>query len=251
MVGRSNGPIVLNVAEKPSVARALAGVFNNMPQSRDGGMRRDAHQIFTHENVCFPLIFSQGTGQDSRNQPSVPHTMITTSVRGHLASMDFGPEYGWSRVDPMQLFDANIETNYAEDMKPLHAMLTKLSKTANAVILWLDCDREGEAIGDEVQTVCLEANRRLQTKIYRAKFSTVLAGEIQRALNTLGRLNDWFVQAVQARSQIDLRIGAAFTRFQTMRLQKKFQLSEKVISYGPCQFPTLGFVVERWARIET
>ena len=41
--------------------------------------------------------------------------------------------------------------------------------------------------------------------------------------------------------------GCAFTRFQTMRLTQAFPsvLSDQLISYGPCQFPTLGFVVER------
>lgn len=255
MVGRSNGPTVLNVAEKPSVARALAGVFSRIPGARDTPMRRDAHQIFTAENVSFPLIFSQGEGRPQRGG-SAPHKMITTSVRGHLASTDFAPGYEWGKCDPIALFDATIETSYSEDMKPLQTMLTKLARSVQAVILWLDCDREGEAIGDEVQTVCLNANPRLETKIYRARFSTVLDGEIKRALNTLGRLNMWMVQAVQARSEIDLRIGSAFSRFQTNRLRSKFQLisdggSSKVVSYGPCQFPTLGFVVERWARIET
>lgn len=47
-------------------------------------------------------------------------------------------------------------------------------------------------------------------------------------------------------------LGAAFTRFQTLRLQRIFPevLAEQLISYGSCQFPTLGFVVERFKAIQ-
>lgn len=39
--------------------------------------------------------------------------------------------------------------------------------------------------------------------------------------------------AVDARTELDLRIGAAFTRFQTLRLQPRFQeLRDMVVSYG-------------------
>ena len=49
-----------------------------------------------------------------------------------------------------------------------------------------------------------------------------------------------------------MRIGAAFTRFQTMKLQQKFpdKLANELLSYGSCQFPTMGFVVERFKAIE-
>ncbi len=58
-------------------------------------------------------------------------------------------------------------------------------------------------------------------------------------------------RAVDVRQELDLRIGAAFTRFQTMRLQKRFAaLKDHLISYGSCQFPTVGFVVERYKAIE-
>lgn len=241
---------VLNVAEKPSVARALAGVFKNMPQSRERAMRRDAAQIFEHDNVCFPRIFLQGNGQTMEG-PIGSHSMITTSVRGHLASQDFPPEYGWSKVNPQILFEAPIETAYKDDMAALARMLGNLARGCQAVILWLDCDREGECIADEVREVCSNANQRL--RFFRAKFSTVMAPEILRALKSLDAVNENFVKAVQARSELDLRVGAAFTRFQTLRLQKRFSgFSDKgVVSYGGCQFPTLGFIVERWARIET
>jgi hypothetical protein len=56
-------PTVLNVAEKPSVARALAGVLAGMQGTQDRGMRREGAQIFTHENVQFPSVFSQGEGR--------------------------------------------------------------------------------------------------------------------------------------------------------------------------------------------
>jgi len=264
--------IVLNVAEKPSVARALAEVFSQCSGSVEKPMRRTAAQIFTAENVQFPSVFTQGNcNRNARaNESTAPHIMITTSIRGHLSSTEFGAAYGWKSVPPSALFDAPIETGYKPDMEPLEQMLRTESRNVDALILWLDCDREGEAIAHEVREVCIRGNPRLNNglsdpranpnnHIYRAKFSTVLPGEIKQALRSLGRVNENFVDAVHARSELDFRVGAAFTRFQTLRLQKKFQglrtgsndSSSSVVSYGPCQFPTLGFVVERWARIET
>lgn len=50
--------------------------------------------------------------------------------------------------------------------------------------------------------------------------------------------------------ELDLRTGAAFTRLQTLTLQRMGgPLAELVISYGSCQFPTLGFVVDRYLKV--
>ena len=56
--------------------------------------------------------------------------------------------------------------------------------------------------------------------------------------------------AVEARTLLDLRIGAAFTRLQTLTLKARFEQLKEVISYGPCQFPTLGFVVSRYNQVK-
>ena len=182
--------IVLNVAEKPSVARALAGVFAQTQGARDSGpVRGQAAQIFTCDNVIFPYVMTQGDGRHHGPASNRPHTMITTSVRGHLASQDFGPNYGWNSCPPVALFEAPIETTYSADMEPLKNMLQSQARTANAIILWLDCDREGEAICEEVRKVCLQGNASLRDKTYRAKFSTVMPQEIIRALQSLGRVN--------------------------------------------------------------
>ena len=65
--------------------------------------------------------------------------------------------------------------------------LENQARKADMLVLWLDCDREGEAIADEVREICCKANRRLDRLVFRAKFSAVLPNEIHRALHTLGR----------------------------------------------------------------
>lgn len=66
-------------------------------------------------------------------------------------------------------------------------------------------------------------------------------------------LDEAQANAVAARIELDLRLGAAFTRMQTLALQamipQQGEEQRKLISYGSCQFPTLGFVVDRYLRV--
>jgi len=80
-----------------------------------------------------------------------------------------------------------------------------------------------------------------------------LSSDIHDAMRTLTPPDPHKRDAVLARQAIDLRIGAAFTRWQTDYIRRKFgqgrdELARVPISYGPCQFPTLGFVVERFLQ---
>lgn len=135
-------------------------------------------------------------------------------------------------------------------MKGLADNLRKEGRTSQLLVIWTDNDREGENIGAEVVDIVKQVNPRIQVK--RARFSAVQQREIFNAWSNLVELDWKQAEAVDARSELDLRIGAVFTRFQTLQLKNKFQELQdtKVISYGSCQFPTLGFVVDRYQRVK-
>jgi DNA topoisomerase-3 len=119
------------------------------------------------------------------------------------------------------------------------------------LILWLDCDREGENIAFEVVDVVKEVNPKI--KVLRAKFSSLTEKDIKESLDNLQQPNKNLSDAVDIRQKIDLLIGATFTRLQTIcykNLFKDYSNKSFVISYGPCQFPTLNFIVERADKIE-
>ncbi|XP_021921836.1 DNA topoisomerase 3-alpha [Zootermopsis nevadensis] len=227
------GMKILNVAEKNDAAKNLAGYLSGGNIRRREGLSK-FNKIYEFE--C--NVFNQ------RCQ------MIMTSVSGHLLGLEFVGSYrNWQACNPMALFDAPVSKHCPQDYQQIKRTLEREVRQCGSLIIWTDCDREGENIGFEVIQVCLAVKQNL--RVYRAKFSEITAQSVQRALQTLAEPNRNISIAVDVRQELDLRTGAAFTRFQTLRLQKVFpqKLSDALISYGSCQFPTLGFVVERFNAV--
>ncbi|CAI5721922.1 hypothetical protein KXD40_004577 [Peronospora effusa] len=228
---------VLNVAEKPSVAKEIAHILSSGHSQRRPG--------FSKYNALFEFPY-QIQGQEVQ--------MVVTSVTGHMMELDFDARVrSWYSCDPVELFTAPVIKRIRSDetQKKIEKTLLKEAKHSQWLVLWLDCDREGENIAYEVKTICEKSNQRM--RVSRARFSALIPRDIIHAVQNLSEPNEKLSLAVDARSEIDLRIGAAFTRFQTMRIQSKFpalKRDKSVISYGPCQFPTLGFVVERFLMVQ-
>lgn len=173
-----------------------------------------------------------------------------TSVIGHLNSLDFPSRYkGWRSCDPGSLFDAPVEDSVDQDKRAIADNIAQQAKYARALFIWTDCDREGEHIGSEVRQAAWKGNSAIEVK--RAQFSNTERVHVIRAAQNPINLDDRQANAVAARIEIDLRLGAAFTRFQTLTLQNMGEeLHDRIISYGSCQFPTLGFVVDRYFRVK-
>lgn len=99
MAGSGGGRSIraLNVAEKPSVAKQVAGILSKNPSS--GGLRvRDGrsryNRIFEFNCVV-------------RNQQI---QMSFTSVTGHLMELDFDDRYRkWHSCDPADLYHAPVK----------------------------------------------------------------------------------------------------------------------------------------------
>ncbi|XP_045477736.1 DNA topoisomerase 3-alpha isoform X2 [Harmonia axyridis] len=224
----------LNVAEKNDAAKGISAILSKGASNRREGLSK-YNKIYEFEGTVF--------GQRAK--------MIMTSVSGHLLNFAFHPSFrNWQSCNAADLFDAPIQEICLNDMENIKKTLEREIRTCDGLILWTDCDREGENIGFEIIRVCKDVKSNIS--VYRAKFSEITGPSIFRALSTLGQPNKNISDAVDVRKELDLRTGAAFTRLQTLRLQKAFpsKLSDKVISYGSCQFPTLGFVVDRYLSIE-
>lgn len=226
---------VLNVAEKPSVAKEISRVLSNgAARVREGATAWN--KVWEFEHVV-------------RGRPV---TMVFTSVTGHLSNFEFAEERHrrWASVDPRELLvDARVVKRVPEDKRKTAENVKREARGCDTVILWLDCDREGENIAFEVLEACRQAKPGIMA--LRARFSALGRGDADRALANLVQPNEYEAKAVDMRMELDLRLGAAFTRFNTLALQRAgvgLPVDDKgksIVSYGPCQFPTLGFIVQR------
>ncbi|KAF9886074.1 DNA topoisomerase [Aspergillus nanangensis] len=230
------GSRILCVAEKPAIAKAVA-------QHLSGGsfqtisIRGNKYV----KNYLFDFNFGDPWGICA---------VTMTSVLGHLTSLDFESQYrSWLSCPPGALFEAPVHISVDKDKTTIAKNIREQARGCKALFIWTDCDREGEHIGAEVRTQAKAGNPGIIIK--RAKFSNTEKAHVLRAARGLIELDDLQANAVAARIELDLRIGAAFTRLQTLQLKHlSEELTEKIISYGSCQFPTLGFVVDRYLRVK-
>lgn len=68
-------------------------------------------------------------------------------------------------------------------MDDLVKNLENLARASSRLVLWLDCDREGEAIAYEVIEICRRVRSSLV--IRRAQFSAVTRRDVLNAYNNL------------------------------------------------------------------
>ncbi|XP_019849486.1 PREDICTED: DNA topoisomerase 3-beta-1-like isoform X2 [Amphimedon queenslandica] len=237
---------VLMVAEKPSLAKSLSEILSRGSSSR----RKSSCSACDVHEFQGKLAVPGGGG------PGLAAMFKMTSVCGHVMSLDFQPKYNnWETTDPLLLYDAETMKKEAIPSLRIPSFLRQEGKGVDYLVLWLDCDKEGENICyeviNEVEPVMKPPKTPRTQTIFRAKFSAVTEAAILHAFNNLGFPNWNESRSVDARQELDLRVGCSFTRFQTKLFQSLYSgLNNSVISYGPCQTPTLGFCVERHDEIQ-
>jgi len=165
---------------------------------------------------------------------------LVMGLSGHIMNYDFPEQYNkWSEVNPGVLLAVDPEklvtrADYAAAVK-------NLAKRANKIVLACDYDREGENIGFEAKTLAEEVTN---VPVARARFSSLSPNEVKKAFESLIDPDYNMAMAAETRQILDLKMGAAFTRFVTLSVRERAR-TKGILSIGPCQTPTCGFVYER------
>lgn len=161
-------------------------------------------------------------------------------LAGHIMGYDYPAAYNkWNEVDPGLLLDVEPEKSVTKEN--FSKAVEALAKKAELLILACDYDREGENIGFEAGEIAQNVSI---APIKRAKYSSFAENEIKRAFDNPMEPDAALAMAAEVRQILDLKMGAAFTRYVTLAVREK-AYTKDVLSIGPCQTPTCGFVYER------
>ena len=171
------------VAEKPSIAQAVASALAQGPvQQRKG--------VSPSVPVWYDGTFHAGAD-------SWPNSRFrVTSTVGHMWSLDFTKAVNDNQaLDPIELYTA--PTVHLEDPRPrMTEHLQAEARGCSHLVLWLDCDREGENICFEVITTCAHCLHDVtvpgafsanagSANVFRARFSSLATDDLRSAFRTL------------------------------------------------------------------
>jgi DNA topoisomerase-3 len=215
--------MILYIAEKPSLGRAVAEVLPRPHQRGDGFITLGNGDVVSW---CIGHLLEQAE----------PGAYNAEYEKWSVAHLPIVP-YEWKLI-----------------VKPAtrkqFMVLKKLIKQADVLVNIGDPDREGQLLVDEVISYCgVSKVKREQVK--RCLISDLNASAVKKALDNLRNNIDFIPLATSAlaRARADWLYGINMTRLCTLQGQKSG--FNGVLSIGRVQTPLLGLVVHRDLEIES
>lgn len=214
----------LFIAEKPSVAKAIAGELGQT--GKGDGFITCGNDTITW---CFGHML-ENAEPDEYTSPDIP-----TNSNGKKI---------W-RTEDLPIIPENWMLRPKDDAKAQLANIGKLIKQATEIVNAGDPDREGQLLVDEV----LEHFKN-QKPVKRFWVSAQDSVSVQRGLQSLKNNDDYagWRDAARARGRADWLIGMNLSRAYTLRAKRGG--SGSVLSVGRVQTPTLALVVGRDREID-
>lgn len=212
----------LFIAEKPSLARAIADVLPKPHQRGDGFIKCGDGQTVTW---CIGHLLEQAE----------PDAYEPRYARWNLQDLPIIPEKWQLKPRP----------SVTKQLKTIEALL----KQATVVIHAGDPDREGQLLVDEVlDYLKLDAEKRKTVK--RCLINDLNPQAVERAIERLRENREFIPLCVSAlaRARADWLYGINMTRAYTLLGQRGGY--QGVLSVGRVQTPVLGLVVRRDEEIE-
>jgi len=212
----------LYIAEKPSLARAIADALPKPHRKADG---------------CIYV----GNGD------------VVSWCIGHLLTQvdpeAYDPEYKKWKFEHLPIIPENWKLKSTPRTSKQLSILKKLIKQADNLVHVGDPDREGQLLVDEVIHFSGVKGNKLK-QVERCLVSDLTTNAVKRSLQQL-RSNQEFIAlstSALARTRADWLYGLNLTRVYTLQAQKSGY--QGVISVGRVQTPLLGLVARRDKEIE-
>lgn len=214
--------MILYIAEKPSVGRAVAAVLPTPHQKGDGFI-------------------------------TVANGDVVTWCIGHLLEQAepeaYNPDYKQWRKEHLPI----VPNEWLHSVKPATKkqfnVVKKLVKQADVLVNMGDPDRVGQILVDEIINYC-GVSKAKRIAAQRCLISDMNPDAIKRSLKDMRRNIDFIPLATSAlaRARADWLYGINMTRLCT--LQGQASGYKGVLSVGRVQTPILGLVVHRDVEIE-
>ena len=209
--------MILYIAEKPSLARAIANGLSSKQTKNNGYI-------------------------------SLPNGDVVSWCIGHLLEQatpeSYDDKYKQWKLADLPILPCAWQLTPKPKTKSQLSVLRKLIKQATTLVNAGDPDREGQLLVDEVIHYCGTKGNKLAT-VKRLLISDLTLSAVKKSLNALQSNHDFkpLSASALARSRADWLYGMNMTRAYT--LLGKNAGHQGVLSVGRVQTPVLGLVVAR------